>query len=90
MTKKKPSLFSLILGLLFDLMIDLGLIFLGLALYFQFFIYEIFPITISPVLTDPVGGLNNAAYILCGVPIVIGLISLVRSVSRFIRKLRSR
>jgi hypothetical protein len=78
------------LGLLFDLMIDLALIFLGLALYFQFFVYEIFPISISPVLTDPVGGMTNAAYIMCGVPFFIGLISLVRSVTRFFRKLRAR
>jgi len=87
---KKPSVFSLVTGLLFDLMIDLGLIFLGVILYFQFFVHEIFPVTISPALTDPVGGLTNAAYILCSVPFVIGLISLVRSVTRFFRKLRAR
>jgi hypothetical protein len=87
---KKPSVFSLLMGLMFDLMIDLSLIFLGLALYFQFFVHEIFPITISPELTDPVGGPTNAAYILCGVPLVIGLISLVRSVTRFFRKMRTR
>jgi hypothetical protein len=87
---KKTSVFSLVMGLLFDLMIDLALIFLGLALYFQFFVHEIFPITISPVLTDPVGGMTNAAYILCGVPFIIGLISLVRSLLRFFRKLRNR
>jgi hypothetical protein len=75
---------------MFDLMIDLGLIFLGVILYFQFFVYEIFPITISPALTEPVGGLTNAEYILCGVPFVIGLVSLVRSLLRFFRKLRNR
>jgi len=87
---KKPSVFSLIMGLMFDLMIDLSLIFLGLALYFQFFVYQVFPVTISPALTEPVGGPTTAAYILCGVPFVIGLISLVRSVTRFFRKLRAR
>ena len=90
MTKKKTSVFSLLLGLMFDLMIDLGLIFLGLALYFQFFVYAVFPITISPVVTRPVGGVTNAEYILCGVPLIIGLISLVRSIARFFRKLRNR
>jgi hypothetical protein len=87
---KKPSVFSLVMGLMFDLMIDLGLIFLGLALYFQFFVYQIFPVAISPAVTKPVGGPTNAAFILCGVPLVIGLISLVRSVTRFFRKLRYR
>jgi hypothetical protein len=87
---KKQSVFSLIMGLMFDLMIDLSLIFLGAILYFQFFVYEIFPVTISPALAEPVGGVTTAEYILCGAPFVIGLVSLVRSLFRFFRKLRTR
>lgn len=87
---KKPSVFSIIPGLLFDLMIDFMLIGLGVVLYIQFFVYEIFPISISPALTAPVGGFVNAAYIICGIPLVVGVISLFRTITKAIRKLTGR
>jgi len=87
---KKPSLASIILSFVTDLLIDGLLIGLGAVLYYQFFVDEIFPVTISPVLTGPVGGVSNAAYIICGVPFVIGILSLVRSISRTYHQLAER
>lgn len=86
MKKKRINLFSL----LFDIIIDLLLIGLGVVLYFQFFVYQIFPISISPALTDPVGGFTNAAYIICGIPFMVGLVSLVRTIFRTFKKLLAR
>jgi hypothetical protein len=83
MKKRRINLFSLF----FDLLIDFALIGLGVALYYQFFVYRIFPVTISPALTDPVGGFENAAYILCGIPFVVGMLSLLRTIVRTVRKL---
>jgi hypothetical protein len=87
MKTKKPPIASTILGLVIDLLIDFTLIGLGVALYYQFMMYPILPITISPALTNLVGGYSNAVYILCGVPIVIGVLSLVHTLSRTYHKL---
>ena len=88
--KKSALNFDFFVGLLTDLLIDGLLIGLGMVLYYQFFIHEIYPVTISPALTEPVGGLTNAAYIISGVPFVIGILNLARTISRTYHKLIGR
>ena len=73
-------------GLLVDLFIDFTLIGLGLVLYYQFFVKAIFPVTISPALTEPVGGMTNAAYIMCGLPLIVGTYSLIRTLYKFFKR----
>jgi len=87
MKPNKPSLTSTLFGLLIDLLIDFTLIGMGVALYYALLVYPFLPITLSPALTDLVGGYNNAAYIICGLPFVIGILSLVRTISRTYHKL---
>jgi hypothetical protein len=88
--KIKSSIFDIFFGLTTDLLIDGALIALGVVLYYQFFIDEIFPVTISPALTDLVGGLTNAAYIMSGLPFIVGVFSLARAIAGAARKLSNR
>ena len=88
--RKPVPYVDIILGFLTDLIIDGALIGLGLVLYYQFFVHEIIPVTISPALTEPVGGLENAAYIMSGIPFVVGTLNLVRTIARTSRKLANR
>jgi hypothetical protein len=82
-----PRRFSFF-DLMLDLLIDLALIGLGLALYYQFEVREIFPVSLSPALTDLVGSHELAVYLICGVPLVIGILSLVRTLARALASLR--
>jgi hypothetical protein len=82
-----PRRFSFF-DLMLDLLIDVALIGLGLVLYYQFEVREIFPVTISPALTDLVGGRATAVYLICGVPLVIGVLSLIRTLARALASLR--
>jgi len=78
---------DIILGFLTDLLIDGALIGMGAVLYYQFFVHEIFPVTISPALIGPVGGLTNAAYLMSGIPFIVGILSLTRAIAKTARKL---
>jgi hypothetical protein len=86
-TRRATPAFSLI-DFLIDLLIDLAFIGLGVALYFQFKIQAIFPIALSPALTDLVGGREIVIYLICGVPLVIGMLSLSRTILRNYHRLR--
>ena len=88
--RKPVPYVDIILGFLTDLLIDGALIGLGIVLYYQFFVHEIFPVTISPALTDPIGGLENAAYIMSSIPFIVGILSLVRAIARTARRLSNR
>ena len=70
-----------------DLLIDLALIGLGVALYYQFEVRAIFPVTISPAVTDLVGGRDIAVKLIWGVPFVIGVFSLIRTLARAVSSL---
>jgi hypothetical protein len=59
-----------------------------MALYYQFEIQPIFPITLTPALTDLLGGRQVAVYLICGVPLAIGVLSLSRTLLRNYHKLR--
>lgn len=61
-----------------------------MALYYQFEVRAIFPVTLSPALTDLVGGRQVAVYLICGVPFVIGVYSLIRTLARALARLRRR
>ena len=88
-TRKPIPYVDIFLGLLTDLLIDGALMGLGIVLYYQFFVHEIFPVTISPALTEPVGGLTSAAYIMSGIPFLVGILSLTRAIARSARRLSS-
>ena len=90
MTTRKTSAPFDLGGFLLDLLIDLALIALGLALYYQFEVRAIFPVTLSPAITDMVGGRQIAVYLICGIPFVIGLYSLIRTLARALARLRGR
>jgi len=85
--RREVSSFNFV-DFLIDLLIDLAFIGLGMALYYQFEIQAIFPITLSPALTDLVGGRQVAVFIICGVPLAIGVLSLSRTILRNYHKLR--
>jgi len=87
MKTKKPSLTSTLFGLLIDLLIDFSLIGLGAALYYTLIAYPILPITLNPAFTNLVSNYPTAAYIICGIPFVVGILSLVRTISRTYHKI---
>lgn len=89
-TRKPVPYVNIFLGFLTDLLIDVALIGLGIVLYYQFFVHEFFPVTISPALTEPVGGLTNAAYLMSGIPFIVGILSLIRAIGRTARRLSNR
>jgi hypothetical protein len=83
---KRISLF----GILIDLLIDAALIGMGLVLYYQFMVMEIFPVTLSPALTSLVGGFNNAVYLISGLPFVVGVLSLLRTTGKVFKAVAAR
>ena len=86
-TRKASSPFSFI-DFLIDLLIDLAFIGLGMVLYYHFKIQAIFPIVLSPALIDLVGSREIVIYMICGLPLVIGILSLSRTILRNYHKLR--
>ena len=88
-THKPIPYVDIFFGFLTDLLIDGALIGLGAVLYYQFFVHEIFPVTISPALTDPVGGLSNAAYVMSGLPFIVGILNLTRAIAKTVHRLSS-
>lgn len=86
-TRKAAASFSFI-DFLIDLLIDLAFIGLGVALYYNFKIQAIFPFTLSPALKDLVGGREVAVYLICGLPMAIGVLSLSRTILRNYHRLR--
>jgi hypothetical protein len=83
MKKNRINIFSV----LFDLLIDLGLIGMGVVLYYHFMIYPLGPIGLSQVFIDMVGSKQIAVLIISGLPFVVGVLSLIRLVFRTSKKL---
>lgn len=83
-SRKQPISFF---GIMFDLLIDAALMGLGAVLYYQFMVWKILPITLSPALTSVVGGFENAVYIISGVPFLVGAFGMVRTFLRLLRSL---
>jgi hypothetical protein len=86
---RKISLFSVFI----DLLIDLAFMVIGFLIYYHFlvnpliFIDQDVTVTISPILTNLVGGFHNAVYIMAGLPFLIGFFGLVRLVIRLLQGL---
>jgi len=86
--KPRPSARISIFSVLTDLLLYLAFIVIGVLIYYHFLVSPVFyaqagvTVTISPILTDPVGGINNAVYLMSGIPTLIGLIGLFQLVFR--------
>lgn len=78
MTKKWINLFSL----LTDLLIDLALIGMGALLYYHFEVYPLGPFDLSPVVTNLFGSKHVAVLVISLLPFGIGIINLLRTLSR--------
>lgn len=85
MTKNRISIGSL----LFDLLIDIGLIGMGVVLYYHFMVYPLGPVGLSEVFIKIVGSKLVAVLIISGLPFIVGVLSLARTVFRTARKLKS-
>jgi hypothetical protein len=87
MSSKPPRRIN-ILSALTDLLIDLAFMAIGFLVYYHFLVSPLFylqpdaVVTLSPVLTNLVGGFTNAVYIFAGIPFLIGFFGLVRLVMR--------
>lgn len=83
MKKKNPiNFFSLFTGIL----IDLALIGMGAALYVHFLVYSFGPIGLSPVVVNLFGSLRTAVLVISGVPFIVGVFSLFKTLVRPPRK----
>lgn len=65
-----------------SILIDLLLMGMGAALYVHFLVYSFGPIGLSPVLVNLFGSLETAVYVIAGLPFVVGVFSLLRTISR--------
>ncbi|MEW5938586.1 MAG: hypothetical protein AB1750_02890 [Chloroflexota bacterium] len=77
-------------SLIFDLLIDIALIGMGAALYYVFMVRPIGPaVGINDMFVELVGSKLVAVLIISGLPFIIGLWSLVRTLARTAKKLRT-
>jgi hypothetical protein len=76
-------------SLLFDLLIDIGLIAMGVVLYYHFMVYPLGPVGLSDVLIKLVGSKFWAVLIISGLPFIVGVFSLARTIFRASKKLKS-
>jgi hypothetical protein len=83
MKKNRVNIFSVFL----DLLIDLGLIGMGVVLYYHFMVYSLGPVGLSQVFINLVGSRLVAVLIISGLPFVVGVLSLTRLVFRTSKKL---
>ncbi|MDD2922371.1 MAG: hypothetical protein PHQ36_08795 [Anaerolineales bacterium] len=82
MTKPRINPFST----LFDLLIDFALIGMGVLLYYHFSVHALAPVTLSPIVVDLFGSKTLAVWVISGVPVLAGVLSLLRTLFRIIRK----
>jgi hypothetical protein len=76
-----------IFSLLFDLFIDLALMGMGVLLYYHFLVYPLGPVGLSPVVINIFGSKELAVMVISGLPFFIGLFSLIKTLSRTVKKL---
>lgn len=75
-------------NLLVDLLIDLGLIGLGYGIYYHFMVRAFGPFDFHPIVYSILGSRDTAVLIIAGLPFVIGLFSLARTLWRFMKLAR--
>lgn len=80
--KTAPRLFNLLI----DLLIDIGLIGLGYAIYYHFMIQAFGPFDFHPIVYSILGSRDTAVLIIAGLPFVVGLFSLARTLWRFFKR----
>jgi hypothetical protein len=76
-------------SLIFDLLIDLALIAMGAVLYYIFMVRPIGFVGINDLFVKLVGSKTVAVLIIAGLPFVVGVLSLARTVFRAAKKLKS-
>jgi hypothetical protein len=82
---KKKSRIN-IFSLLFDLLIDLALIGMGVLLYYHFLVHSLAPVDLSPIVINLFGNRELAVQVISGVPFVVGVFGLLRTFFRMMRK----
>jgi hypothetical protein len=86
MTKsQKPRI--KIFSLLFEIIIDLALIGMGAALYIHFLVYSFGPIGLSPMVVNFFGSLKNAVLVIAGIPFLVGIFNLLKTLLSTTKKL---
>lgn len=70
------------IGLVVDLVIDFGLIGLGYGIYHHFMVSAFGPFDFHPIVYSIFGSRDTAVLVIAGLPFVIGLFNLARTVSR--------
>lgn len=76
--KKRINLFNLFL----EIAIDLALIGMGALLYIHFLVYSFGPVGLSPIVINLFGDLKTAVYVIAGIPFVVGVFSLIKTIYR--------
>ena len=77
------------IALLLDFAIDFVLIGTGVLLYVHLLVYHIGPpgfAVLPSWIINLFGSLETAVYVIAGIPFVIGLLSLIRTLARLIRR----
>jgi hypothetical protein len=82
MTKQRKRIDPI--NVLLEIVIDLMLIGMGAALYVHFLVYSFGPIGLSPIVVNFFGSLKTAVYVIAGIPFVIGVLSLLKTITRVI------
>ena len=66
----------------FNILIDLALIAFGCVLYYHFQIRMLVPVDLNPFVIDVIGSKQLAVLLIAGVPFVIGVLDLARTIFR--------
>ena len=82
-TKTRINPFSLLL----DLLIDLALIGMGTLLYYHFLVYPLAPVYLSPMVVNLFPSEELAVLVISGVPFIIGILNLLKTLSRTAKKI---
>jgi hypothetical protein len=77
---RRPSAFSLLSGIV----IDLALMGMGAILYYHFLVQPLGPVGLSPIVVNLFGSLTTAVMVIAGVPFLVGLWSLLRTLLRLL------
>jgi hypothetical protein len=83
--KNKPRIN--IFSLLFEIFIDFALMGMGAVLYIHFLVYSFGPVGLSPIVINLFGSKELAVLVISGVPFIVGVFSLLKTLFRLVRKL---
>ena len=77
-------------SVLYDLLIDVALMGVGYLIYYQFNIHPLAPVDWNPLVLQVFGSKQLATLILSEIPFAIGLLSIVKTISRLLGALKPR